>query len=131
MGTMTEIKTLEDESVITTTLFITEEGTSFFMEERFNSGVAIVDRDWDQEYIKENEDPYADPLDVTALELEDLIVDDPIDVFFYSDDMSELEVEEIQKIWETEGILGLEERGIEIDGVETLFYGPLMVEEKF
>lgn len=132
MGMMNEIKTLEDESVVTTTMFVSEDDQkSFYMEERFNSGVAIVDRDWDEDYIQESADPYADPLDVTAMDLEDLILDDPIDVYFYSDDMTDLEIEEITKIWETEGILGIESRGFEIDGTETLFYGPLMVEEKY
>jgi len=125
-----EIETKEKKNVYTTSYYtMPNEGIAankqFRIEEMFRWGKATIEAD---EPITESEDPYKIPFNLTCYDIQDQEFDDGCSLYIYFDETwTEEEKQYVQDLWDQECYSGLEENGIELEEVDTEFYGPLEI----
>lgn len=122
-----KISTLDKKSIGCTETFekiIDGETYRVDLEQWWRWGYVIVDENADEIDVSN-----PDGLIVTDLSINDQSFDDGVSLYFYfSQNMTDELKKEVEELWDDEGYWGLEEAGWEMIDTETVFHGPLEVE---
>lgn len=120
-----KIKTLEKKNIWETQYWTDDSGRSFEKVEMFRWGEAVIttEEPLDIETISKNEDGFY----ITDHVIEDINFDDGCALYF--EECFGIEEDWIEEIWDQDGTMGFEDSGFEVEDIETVFHGPLEIEE--